>query len=569
MTGAQHSLSVVEPPMVVQDAADLDWQEEADLVVVGFGAAGAATALQGRESGADVLVLDQFEGGGVTFYSGGVVYAGGTSYQRAAGIEDDLGEMQKYLVLEADDCVRPETLARYCRDSAGNIDWLAGHGVGFAGIYQPGKMILPDDEYALYHSGNELVPAFAAVARPAPRGHKPLGKGPSGHRLFSAMKAAAMKIGVRTRWHCRVMRLVVDHVGRVVGVEAVQVNPAAARSHQKIYRMVKPLLPFNTKRSLKAIERAKAIEAERSTRILIRARGGVVLACGGFNYNEHLLRQHNPAVHRNFDKIMILGAAGCSGAGIEMGLSVGGATGYMGNACFVRMIAPPSAALAGMLVNADGKRFVNEDTYVGRVGVAILEQPRTKAWLVVDKAIFWRIVRQCRPEFSSNYLNFCLPLLLNIAFGGTRKGRTLADLEAKCGMPAGSLQQTVRTSNEAIAANRPDPFGKNGDYVERFEAGPYRAINFSIDNRLAFFPFFTIGGLRVNEDDGAVVRADNTPISGLYAAGRTAVGISSNRYFSGMSLADCIFSGRRAANAITVARANSAMDNRAVECLES
>jgi 3-oxo-5alpha-steroid 4-dehydrogenase len=56
----------------------------------------------------------------------------------------------------------------------------------------------------------------------------------------------------------------------------------------------------------------------------------------------------------------------------------------------------------------------------------------------------------------------------------------------------------------------------------------------------------TLGGLVVSEDTGEVLRADGSAISGLYAAGRSAVGICSRSYVSGLSLADCVYSGRRA-----------------------
>ena len=56
----------------------------------------------------------------------------------------------------------------------------------------------------------------------------------------------------------------------------------------------------------------------------------------------------------------------------------------------------------------------------------------------------------------------------------------------------------------------------------------------------------TLGGLVVTEDTGQVRRADGTPVGNLYAAGRTAVGVCSNSYVSGLSLADCVYSGRRA-----------------------
>jgi 3-oxo-5alpha-steroid 4-dehydrogenase len=57
----------------------------------------------------------------------------------------------------------------------------------------------------------------------------------------------------------------------------------------------------------------------------------------------------------------------------------------------------------------------------------------------------------------------------------------------------------------------------------------------------------TLGGLQVDEETGQVVRDDGSPIEGLYAAGRAAIGVCSNIYVSGLSASDCIFSGRRAA----------------------
>ncbi len=56
----------------------------------------------------------------------------------------------------------------------------------------------------------------------------------------------------------------------------------------------------------------------------------------------------------------------------------------------------------------------------------------------------------------------------------------------------------------------------------------------------------TLGGLAVAEDTGQVRRADGTLVPGLYAAGRSAAGLCSRSYVSGLSLADCVFSGRRA-----------------------
>jgi len=59
-----------------------------------------------------------------------------------------------------------------------------------------------------------------------------------------------------------------------------------------------------------------------------------------------------------------------------------------------------------------------------------------------------------------------------------------------------------------------------------------------------------VGGLLVDEESGAVKSLAGGTVPGLYAAGRNAVGICSNLYVSGLSFADCIYSGRRAAAAI-------------------
>ena len=70
-----------------------DWDVEADVVVVGFGAAGACAALEAAAAGGSVLVLDRFGGGGATALSGWVVYAGRALLRRAAaGVEHAAGQ---------------------------------------------------------------------------------------------------------------------------------------------------------------------------------------------------------------------------------------------------------------------------------------------------------------------------------------------------------------------------------------------------------------------------------------------------------------------------------------------
>jgi 3-oxo-5alpha-steroid 4-dehydrogenase len=113
---------------------------EATVVIVGFGAAGACAAIEAAESGADVLVVDRFTGGGATAISGGIVYAGGgTRQQLAAGIKDNPEMMYGYLRHETRDAVPAATLRRFCEESAGLLAWLEDHGVPFDATLCPYK----------------------------------------------------------------------------------------------------------------------------------------------------------------------------------------------------------------------------------------------------------------------------------------------------------------------------------------------------------------------------------------------------------------------------------------------
>ncbi|MDE0883607.1 MAG: FAD-dependent oxidoreductase, partial [Myxococcota bacterium] len=132
-----------------------------DLIVVGFGAAGACAAIEAAETGLKVLVLDRFEGGGASAISGGVVYAGGgTSVQAEAGVEDSFESMLAYLKLETQGVVSEQCLSQFCRQSVDGIEWLKAHGLCFEGSLCPQKTSYPSDRYFLYYSGNEAFSPY-------------------------------------------------------------------------------------------------------------------------------------------------------------------------------------------------------------------------------------------------------------------------------------------------------------------------------------------------------------------------------------------------------------------------
>ena len=158
---AQQQLSALR----VNSADQLDWDDRCDLLVVGFGGAGACAAIEAASRGLSVLALDRFAGGGATAISGGVVYAGGgTPYQRQAGYEDSRDAMFNYLRQEVGEAVSPQTLREFCEGSCEQLAWLERQGVAFESSVPPNKTSYPSDQFYLYYSGNEAVPAYAASA---------------------------------------------------------------------------------------------------------------------------------------------------------------------------------------------------------------------------------------------------------------------------------------------------------------------------------------------------------------------------------------------------------------------
>ena len=167
-----------------------DWDVEADVVVVGFGAAGACAALEAAAAGAAVLVLDRFGGGGATALSGGVVYAGGgTAQQRAAGVTDSPEAMFGYLSLEVGDAVRAAHAAGVLRGQRGHAGLAGESRRAVRGQPVPGQDVLPD-EPALPVLLRQRAVRPRDVAPPAPRGHRARGRGTSGGLLFARLAAA-------------------------------------------------------------------------------------------------------------------------------------------------------------------------------------------------------------------------------------------------------------------------------------------------------------------------------------------------------------------------------------------
>lgn len=560
---------IIEQPLRIDSHSELDWHETAQVVVVGLGCAGASAALEASEQGADVLLIDRFEGGGATAYSGGIYYAGDTRHQREAGYQDSAENMYNYLIHEVGDAVRPETVRKFCEDSATNLEWLEKHGVRFEGSVFTGKTTYPPEDKYLYFSGNEKISQFAKFAEPAPRGHRTYGKGWTGHAFFAGLKGSIERSNIRCMTHARAMRLIVDKEERVIGVEVLEIPEGKRTAHQDLYKEVDPMKPFSFKRAEKTIEDCERLE-QIGGRRCIRAVKGVVLATGGYALNLDMLKENLPKYAESAEYLMRLGSLSCNGSGIQLGQSVGAALGKMDRLFAGRVITPPFELLNGIIVNQEGRRFINEDAYNATLGEAIADQADSKAWLILDNKKFWAAFRSLFPMGDGNFKTFKLPILLNILFGGTKRAGTLTDLATKCSIDPGGLENEVSQYNGVAASGQPDIHNKLNDHFKEIRGKSYYAINVSMKSRFAFVMFFTLGGIKVDEVTGMATRQDGTQINGLYAAGRAAVGLCGNSYAcSGISLADGVFSGRRAGRSCAQAPALANEQNDVVIELKS
>ena len=464
------------------------WDDEADVVIAGLGCAGACAALEARAAGADVLVLERETlGGGTSALSGGLIYlGGGTPVQKQCGFEDSPEQMFAYLMAACGPGADEAKVRIFSERSVEHFHWLVARGVPFKASFYPEGGTEPLTDDGLIYSGSEAAHPFAALARPAPRGHHPQKEGAAGGFLMQKLLAAVAASGARQLTGVRCAALVIAADGRVVGAVV------------------------------------RTLTGERA----VCARRGVVLATGGFIHDDAMLARHAPWLLRC--KVRI-GCEGDDGSGIRLGLAAGAEAIRLDAASISLPYYPPKRLVQGLLVNRQGQRFINEDAYYGRAGEFALLRHEGQAWLIVDDAILGdSLGGNARP------------------MGGMKLSavaETIEDLEAELGFAAGTLQATVALYNRH-AVDRHDPvLHKAPEHVSALVNPPFGAFDCTVEH--AVYAAFTLGGLRTRPG-GAVLNPSGEEIPGLFAAGRATSGVCAQGYSSGLSLADASFFGRLA-----------------------
>lgn len=525
--------------------------EHYDVIVVGYGLAGVAAAIEAADQGANVLALDRAYGGGASALSGGVVYVGGgTAQQAEAGVDDSVANLYDYLRLETGDAVDDETLRTFCEQSPGTIPWLEKQGASFAGSLAPYKTSYPTDLHYLYYSGNEKAHPYKDFATPAPRGHRTVAKGlASGKVLWNHLADSARRKGVTFVPLARVERLLMDGKN-VVGVEyrVLEASHPNAKKHRKLTKRSAKLGNWFPDLVAGTTAKIEAMWQEGATSRTAHS-SGVILCAGGFIYNTEWVQKYAP----EFTKISPLGTPADDGAGIRLGLEAGGTVDKMGNITAWRFLSPPSAFIEGITVGPDGTRIANEDLYGATHGNVMMRQYGGKGYAIYD-SLSWK---KARAQVGTQTTSFQKLQALYLFWSGRKKASTLQGLADQLGIDRDGLGASVDAYNAGITSGEGDPAKKDPELCMPISTPPFWGYDISV-GASPFYPIpgLTLGGLVVEGKTGAVVSQDGVVVSGLYAAGRNAVGVCSNGYISGLSLADCIFSGRRAATAVMSSRSS-------------
>ena len=481
---------------------------EADVVVVGAGGAGMTAAITAAGEGKSVVILEsQSMVGGNSVRATGGMNAGKTVYQdenefgESAGVEKTLkAAAEKYAdnetitalaktvseqwaayqanptgyfdsveLMELDTMIGgkgindPALVETLCENSADAIDWLDEHGITLHNVSSFGG---------------------ASVKRI----HRPVndeGKVVSvGSYMIPLLQENCEKAGVKMMLDTTATEILTDANGAAVGVKATGASGETVTVNAK----------------------------------------AVVLATGGFGANLDMVVKYKPEL-KGF---MTTNAPGIQGQGIEMAEAIGAATVDMDQIQIHPTVEANTAALiteglrgdGAVLINAEGKRFIDEVGTRDVVSAAEIAQTGSYSWLVVDQAM---------ADNSSVIQGY-------IKKGYTVTGATYEELAKAMGVDEAALAETMNNWNGYVEAKNDPDFGRTS-FANPLNTAPYYAI------KVTAGVHHTMGGLRINPNT-EVLNENGEVIPGLFAAGEVTGGVHGANRLGGNAVADFTVFGR-------------------------
>lgn len=521
-------------------ASAMEWDREADVVVLGSGGAALTAAIAAHDHGAKDVVILERSGmvGGTTAMSGGMLWIPGNHHQIEAGIEDSDEDVVAYLDSLAPGALDPETLWAFMQGGPEMLRFLEDRTAvrmrSFSDFpdYQPyspgakpdGGRSLDNEAFSFARLGKwaarvnpskmayplrgSLIEATRGTLDEATLAEREAGDYRGlGQALVGALFLGVIERDIPVEFEKRARKLVKDG-DRIIGVVAEDANG-------KDYR--------------------------------VRARRGVVIATGGFEWNETLVKA--------FIRGPLTGPVSVpenEGDGLLMAIEAGAQLGNMQNAFWQQSVlefkpqhrdAKPNYMLGSderarpgaILVNRSGKRFINEAANYNAMGKAVVafdagthSYPNLPYWLIVDQRY-----RDKYPLFNSPPGTPTPSYMI--------EAPTLAELAMQAGIDPAGLEATVARFNEMVRNGHDDDFNRGDNSYDNFYMWgdmafdpPYRTLGL-IDQG----PFYavkmesgalgTAGGPKTNAD-GQVVDWSGNAIPGLYAAGNAMAAVLGEVY---------------------------------------
>ena len=486
---------------------------DTDIVIVGAGGAGMTAALTATSEGKSVVIVEsQPVVGGNSVRATGGMNAGKTVYQdenefgEAAGVEKTLktaaekyadnetitalaktvseqwaeyqanptGYFDSVELMELDTMVGgkgindPELVETLCSNSADAIDWLDEHGITLHNVASFGGA------------------SVKRIHRPVDADGKTISVG---SYMIPLLQENCEKAGVQILLNTTANEILTDANGAAVGVKATGASGETVTVNAK----------------------------------------AVVLTTGGFGANLDMVTEYKPEL-KGF---MTTNAAGAQGQGIEMATAIGAGTVDMDQIQIHPTVEANTAALiteglrgdGAVLINAEGKRFIDEVGTRDVVSAAEIAQTGSYSWLVVDQAMV---------DASSVIQGY-------IKKGYTVTGETYEELGKAMGVDEAAFAETMNTWNGYVDAKNDPDFGRTS-FANKLDTAPYYAI------KVTAGVHHTMGGLTINTNT-EVLKEDGSVIPGLFAAGEVTGGVHGANRLGGNAVADFTVFGRIAGKA--------------------
>ena len=509
-----------------------------DVVVLGSGAAGLTAALAAAQVGADVGLYERSDVlGGSSAISGGVPWVPLNHHQDEAGISDSREEALAYLASLSLDRMDPTMAAAFVDHGRETIQWLED-------TTDAAFTLLP--QYPDYHPENP--------------GGKPDGGRSLDPGLFDFTTLGAWQNRVARSKRSAHLKITDTTLGGGTGYlsdEEMQRridNDLRGCGNALVGPIIKALLDLGVEPVVNARATDLLVEDGRVTgvRILIdgvetvvRARRGVVLATGGFEWDPELV-----AAFLRGPMTAPTSVPTNTGDGLRMAMRIGAQLGNMGQAWWVPAVKIPGDVAFGeqrsnlvnrertlpgsIMVNAAGRRFTNEATNYNALGGAFHQlDPVTftyanlPAWLIFDSA------------HAQKYGTFGAPAGSGIP-DWVATAPTIRDLAVAVGIDPDGLEMTIDRWNGFVDQEQDEDFRRGDSAYDRWSGdGDHRFLKASTMGRIDRGPFYAVevesgtlgtsGGPRT-DPDGRVLDTHGEAIPGLYAAGNVAAAPTAMAY---------------------------------------